>query len=201
MPIPEKPKIETICSGSELKQWYWLKTELASEAKRRGLKVSGAKFEILERLALFLDTGQIEQSSQRPKAKTSKFDWHAEVLSPETIITNSYKSTQNVRRFFTSELGANFKFNIEFMAWFKANEGKTLADACAEYRAMKQRQADPNFQSKIEPHNQFNQYTRDFLQDNPDLGMNDVRRVWALKIARPSKTGRHVYHPTDLNLT
>jgi hypothetical protein len=201
MPSAKKPNINSIHSGSQLKQWYWLKVELATEAKRRGLKSSGSKFEILDRIALFLDTGKVEKLPTTSKTKRSQFDWHSEALSPETVITNSYKNTQNVRRFFASQLGDSFKFNIEFMAWLKSNEGKTLADACTAYKAMKQRAADPNFQTKIEPHNQFNQYTRDFLNDNPNLGMDDVRRVWASKIMLPSSTGRHVYQASDLTLS
>jgi len=197
----QKPKIERITTGTDLKQWYWLKSDLIAEAKRRGLKTSGAKFDILNRIAHFLDTGEAEVTIQKPRLKRSKFDWHCETLTPETPLTNSYKNTQNVRRFFKSQLGEGFKFNIEFMAWLKSNEGKTLADACIEYKAMKQREADPNFQSKIAPHNQFNQYTRDFLTENPNLGMDDVRRVWARKIALPSKNGRHVYDPSDLDLS
>ena len=200
MTTPVKPQIEDIQTGAELKRWYWLKSDLAADAKRRGIKSSGAKFEILDRLAHFLDTGQTDKPAPKARIKRSKFDWHTEALVPETLLTNSYKNTQNVRRFFASHLGSGFKFNIEFMAWLKSNEGKTLGEACAEFRAMKQREADPNFQSKIEPHNQFNQYTRDFLAKNPHLGMDDLRRIWALKIALPSDTGRHVYEPSDLDL-
>lgn len=200
-PHMQKPAIETITQSADLKRWYWLKTDLIAEAKRRGLKTSGAKFEILDRIAYFLDTGLIAEVEKVAKEKRSQFDWHSQALTPATVITNSYKNTQNVRRFFHSEIGKSFKFNIEFMAWIKANNGKTLADACIEYREMKQREAGPNFQSKIEPHNQFNQYTRDFLADHPTLGMDDVRRVWALKIAMPSETGRHVYEKSDLDLS
>lgn len=195
-----KPAIESIETGAELKRWYWLKSDLAAEAKRRGLKTSGAKFDILDRIAHFLDTGEMTVDAPKPRNKRSKFDWHTEVLTPETRLTNSYKNTQNARRFFAAQLDGSFKFNIEFMAWLKSNEGKTLAEACVEYQAMKQREADPNFQSKIEPHNQFNQYTRDFLAKNPHLGMDDVRRIWALKIALPSDSGRHVFKTSDLDL-
>ena len=199
MTAPTKPRIDTIKTGAKLKQWYWLKSDLAAEAKRLGLKSTGAKFEILDRIAHFLDTGESDNIAPKPRTKRSKFDWHAEPLTPETPLTNSYKNTQNVRRFFKKHLGDSFKFNIEFMAWMKFNEGKTLADACAEYKAMKKREADPSFQSKIEPHNQFNQYTRDFLAEHPHLGMDDVRQIWALKIALPSETGRHEYDASDLD--
>ena len=40
----------------------------------------------------------------------------------------------------------------------------------------------------------------DFLDDNPDMGMDDVRHFWALKRALPSEDGRHRYHRSDLDL-
>lgn len=196
----ERPAIDTICDGAELKRWYWLKAELLVHARALGLRTTGGKFEILERIAHFLDTGEKSSSQSTPPRARSKFDWHAEPLNDQTVLTDSYKSTQNVRSYFETALGDGFKFNIEFMAWLKANGGKTLGDACEEYRAMKLRESAPGFKSKIEPHNQFNQFTRDFLADNPDLGMQDVRRIWAAKIKRPSEDGRHVYDPKDRDL-
>lgn len=55
-------------------------------------------------------------------------------------------------------------------------------------------------QSEIAHHNQFSQSTRDFLADNPDRGMADVRKYWALKCDMPSEDGQHVYDRSDLNL-
>ncbi|PCI86492.1 MAG: hypothetical protein COB24_09245 [Hyphomicrobiales bacterium] len=69
--------------------------------------------------------------------KTPHFDWHKITLSKDTVITNNYKNSQNIRWFFTANLGESFKFNIEFMAWIKANSGKTLGDACLQYQTMK----------------------------------------------------------------
>ena len=194
----ERPDIDTISTGADLRQWYWLKDELVARARSLGLQTSGGKFEVLDRIATYLDTGEAKKAKRR--RATSSFDWHAADLDDTTPLTDSYRNTQNVRRYFKSRLGNKFSFNIEFMAWLKANTGKTLADACAEYRAMKDREASPGFQSKIASHNQFNQYTRDFLADNPELGMDEVRRFWALKRALPSEDGRHVYARSDLQL-
>ncbi|WP_377510283.1 DUF6434 domain-containing protein [Octadecabacter sp. R77987] len=198
MANPTRPNIATIKRGDDLRQWYWLKSELAAHAKTLGLRTSGAKFEILDRIAHLLDTGAAKpETTVRPK---SSFDWHSANLTPETRLTDSYKNTQNVRRFFQAHADPAFKFNIAFMAWIKANTGLTLADAVLEYHAIKARAADPGYQTKIKGHNQFNQYTRDFMADNPDMGMDDVRRIWAKKRARPSPDGRHVYARTDLDL-
>ncbi len=191
-----RPTISTIATGAELRRWYWLKTELAAEAKRVGVKCTGAKFTLLERLCHFLDTGEPKWPGDVRTKSTSTFDWHSSKLTNNTVITDSYKNTQNVRRFFKANLDPKFKFNIAFMEWIKANVGKTLGEAGAYW----QKQQGSAVQTKIKPHNQFNQYTRDFLDDNPTLGMTEVRQIWALKKARPTKTGRHVYERSDLKL-
>lgn len=193
-----RPPIERVPTGAELRRWYWRKDELVAEARRRGLKTSGGKFLILDRIAHCLDTGETVFPGDVRVAPRSKFDWHSEPLTPETVITDSYKNSQNVRRFFKAQLGDGFKFNIAFMEWMRRNTGKTLADACVAYREI--RAAEKDTPATIPDHNQFNRYTRDFLEDNPNMSMSDVRRVWALKIKLPSETGRHVYERSDLEL-
>ncbi|HEV7782946.1 MAG TPA: DUF6434 domain-containing protein [Chitinophagaceae bacterium] len=47
------------------------------------------------------------------------FDWHKDALTGSTRIDNSYKNTQNVRRFFRNTIGEHFHFNRVFMAWLK----------------------------------------------------------------------------------
>ena len=193
-----RPEIACIERGAELKRWYWLKSELVAELRRRGLKQAGGKFTLLDRLAHHLDTGDADVPSAAPARATSRFDWHSAPLTLETPITDSYKNTQNVRRFFTEQCGAQFKFNRLFMAWMKQNAGKTLRDAVAEYDRLAKAAAQSGHQSDIADHNQFNQYTRDFLTDNPACGMADVRAAWAWKRSQPSEDGRHRYARTDL---
>ena len=195
-----RPDIETIQSGAELRRWYWRKAELIEQARRLELKTTSGKFVILDRIAHFLDTGERHFPGDAKIKPASRFDWHREPLNRQTEITDSYKNTQNVRRFFKAAVGDDFKFNIAFMEWMRSNAGKTLGDACDAYRAMKASEQQPGYRTTIKDHNQFNQYTRDFLDDNPDLGMDDVRRIWALKIKLPSETGRHVYDRSDLDL-
>ncbi len=195
-----RPSIDQIADGAELKRWYWRKDELVARARTLGIKTTSGKFVILERIAHFLDTGETAFPGDQRKSKRSNFDWHKEKLTKASVITDSYKNTQNVRRFFKEAIGEHFRFNIAFMEWMKSNEGRTLEDACTAYVAIRDREKSPGYKTEIKGHNQFNQYTRDFLSDNPSLSMDDVRRVWAKKIALPSETGRHVYDPSDLKL-
>lgn len=195
-----RPPIAKISTGAELRLWYWTKAELEAECRRRGLKIAGAKFTQLDRIAHFLETGERQLPGDSKPRTTSKFDWHSAPLTPETQITDSYRNSQNVRRFFKSQIGDQFKFNIAFMAWIKANVGKTLADAVVEYHRQTAAAKVPGAQSEIARHNQFNQYTRDFLADNPEMSLEDVRHFWALKRSLPSENGRHTYAPSDLEL-
>lgn len=68
---------------------------------------------------------------------TRSFDWHSAELTPQTVITDSYRNTQNVRRFFKAHIGADFKFNRPLMAWMKQNTGKPLSDAIEAYATFK----------------------------------------------------------------
>lgn len=62
-----------------------------------------------------------------------KFDWHKNPIDDYTIITDSYKTTQNVRRYFKSKFGESFKFDRTFMDWMKKATGLTMADAAQEW--------------------------------------------------------------------
>ncbi len=195
-----RPDIATITSADQLRRWYWLKTELTAHAKSIGVKSTGAKFTLLERIAHYIERGETHWPGDKKAITHSKFDWHSAPLNHETLITDNYKNTQNVRRFFDVNTGEDFKFTIALMDWMKSNIGRTLGDAIGAYHALRKASADPNHKTDIKSHNQFNQYTRDFLANNPDLGMNDVRKFWALKRAQPTNDGRHVYEPGDLDL-
>ncbi|AYO19981.1 hypothetical protein D0856_07630 [Vibrio owensii] len=63
----------------------------------------------------------------------SKVDWHKNHIEDNTLITSSYKSTQNVRRYFKSKCGDDFKFDRSFMQWMNDAEGTSMGDAAQEW--------------------------------------------------------------------
>jgi hypothetical protein len=193
-----RPDITNITTGDEFKKWYWLKEELVAYCKLASVPYVGSKFQIIDRIANVLDGRVVPKSSIKKNAMTSKMDWHTADLSLETVITDSYKNGQNVRRFFIIHCGPSFSFNIEFMAWMKANVGKTLKDAVEEWVKIAAQSADKTFKSAIPKGNQYNQYLRDFFADNPDKTMKEARHFWQLKRAMPS--GLHKYERSDLTL-
>ncbi|WP_421782023.1 DUF6434 domain-containing protein [Kiloniella litopenaei] len=62
------------------------------------------------------------------KTSPENINWHSATLTRETPITESYKHTQNVRRFMKLQCGEHFKFNRDFMSWIKNGTPKTLGD-------------------------------------------------------------------------
>ena len=144
----KRPDLLHIKTAEELRQWYWLKAELVAYCKAVKISCTGNKAEITDRIASVLTTGIIEKTKTNKKRKpTSNFNWAKEILTLETIITDSYKNGTNTRNFFKKQLGEKFKFNIAFMTWMKANCGKTLKDAVEIWQALEMEKKDKNFKS------------------------------------------------------
>jgi hypothetical protein len=122
-----RPDITKIKTGDELKQWYWLKQELVDFFKLCQLRYTGVKLDIIERIASALDyaINNLVEHSKKVKP-TSKFIWSKAELNLETIITDSYTSGLNSRKFFKQYCGDKFNFSIPIMAFLKNNCGKTL---------------------------------------------------------------------------
>lgn len=194
-----RPKFEDIKSGTEFKRWYWLKEELVDICKRSNLPYSGGKFELQDRIAYALDNhGRLLPKSSIKK--TSKFDWAKANLTLETIITDNVAFGPNFRRFMKSHIGKKFSCHSDFMDWVKENTGKTLQDAIDQWETFEDRKNDPNFKREIADHNMYNQYTRDFMEDNPGMTIRDAKKYWLLKRQLPTETGFVRYDPKDLNL-
>jgi hypothetical protein len=191
---PARPAISDIKSATELKRWYWLKSELVAFARTCGVPSDCNKPELLTRLGQWLDTGTVAVAK---KARVSSaFDWGREPLTPDTVITDSYRNTQNMRRFMQTHAAAHFKFSNEFMAWMKASEGRTLRDAVAFWLELDAKKKQ-GYREKPLPQNQYNQFSRDLSAAVPGIAAAEIRRIWAIKRAGP---GPHVYRSGDEKL-
>ena len=192
-----RPALGELKSSAELRRWYYLKTELSAFCKANGISRAGGKFELIDRIAEYLDTGQATAKHEAKPA--SRFNWAKADLSLNTVITDNVTFGKNVRTFLASQIGKQFVCNSDFMNWVKSNEGKTLKDAVAAWHRLEKRKLDPNFKRDIAPHNMLNQYTRDFFAGNPDKTRADMMRCWNLKKRLPN-SGRVRYEPSDLLL-
>ncbi|WP_400087664.1 DUF6434 domain-containing protein [Yoonia sp. R78084] len=193
--MTDRPDIAQCADAATFRQWYYLKSELVDFARANGLKTTGGKFDIADRIAYFLDHGVPPKEVKKARKVTSKFDWHSAPLTRETVITDSYKNTQNMRRFMQAEI-PGYKFSTPFMDWMKANVGRTLADAVD---VAKQIEAEKKAGKKQpdQPHNQYNAYIRAYFAHVTDGTQKELRRLWALRRTKP---GPYVFSPEDLKL-
>ena len=196
--MDKRPNLNKDISIKDFREFYWLKEELMKFCKEEGLKTIGGKINISNRIEIFLRTGDKQQSKSKTKTKSkSKFDWKTEKLSLDTEVTDNYKNTENVRKFFEEQIGKQFKFDVKFMNWMKNNFGKTLRDAIIEWERIKAEKKSNTKPKEIAPQFEYNRYLRDFIADNPSLNRALGIELWKMK---KSTRGDNVYKKEDLKL-
>lgn len=192
-----RPNLDTKISINDFKDHYWLKEELIKFCKTNGIKRTGGKIEIASRILKYLETGEtIIGPEKEQQQKKSNFDWNTETLDLNTTITDNYKNTENVRKFFKKSIGSNFKFNVEFMDWMKTSDGKTLGESIEKWKEIAVKKRDKNYKTEIAPQFEYNAYMRDFLNDNPHLLTKDAIESWKIKREKPEKKK---YDKSDLD--
>ncbi len=191
-----RPLLNSSLTPEGFKKYYWLKHELVQFCKQVGLPLSGGKIELARRIEVYLLTKKIPAIAASKKT-LSNFDWNTETLTADTVITDNYKNTENVRAFFKKILGAKFHFTVDFMRWIKANCGKNLAQAAAEWQKIQQQKKRPDVKKTIAPQFEYNRYVRDFLEDNPNTTIKDAIKVWQKKKQLPNGTR---YDKKDIEL-
>lgn len=194
--MEQRPILNKDLSPTDFKAFYWLKAELQAFCKEVGLKRTGSKIDITDRIAFFLRTGKVVKETTTKKS-LSKFDWNKEKLTLETIITDNYKNSENVRYFFIQHLGKSFKFNVQFMNWMKTNNGRTLANAIDAWQRIYTEKKANKIPKDIAPQFEYNTYMRDFLADNPGKDRKLGIALWKIK---KSIRGSNQYKRSDLDL-
>jgi len=196
--MDKRPILNKTISIKDLKEFYWLKEELVKFCRIEGLKTTGGKIEITERIENYLRTGEKNLKREHIKeVSKSKFDWKKEKLTLQTTITDNYKNTENVRNFLIDHIGKHFKFNVKFMNWMKTNSDKNLSDAINQWKFIYSESKNSKAPKKIAPQFEYNNYLRDFLADNPNLRREVGINLWKIK---KSLRGDNKYSKEDLNL-
>lgn len=193
--MEKRPKLNKDISIKDFKEFYWLKKELMQFCRNEKLHTSGGKIEISERIIHYLKTGK-KQTPKKIKTYAT-FNWNVETLTRETKITDNYKNTENVRKFFELEIGPQFKFNVKFMTWMNSNIGKTLNDAILKWHEIILEKKSATQPKEIEAQFEYNKYLRDFLADNPTLTRDKGIKLWKIK---RSLRGDNNYNKADLKL-
>ena len=194
-----RPPLTKGLKSEDFKEYYFLKEELKDFCKKEGLKVSGSKNRLEERIIYYLDTGKSLDDSKHAEDKNnlSKPNLNknsaSEEIALDSILGENFKCSEDKREFFEKEIGKGFKFKVKFQKWLKANPDKTYQDAIDAYHELQ----NSKEKTKIDKQFQYNQYIRDFFKDNDDKTLNDAINCWKHK---KSLKGHNKYERSDLDI-
>lgn len=172
-----RPLLTKELSVQDFRNFYWLKEELQAFCRDSGMSASGSKIEIADRIAFFLQTGEI-QKPLRKETSPSK----ALITAPlclDTVISENHRCSQAVRAFFKLEI-PKFHFSTYIQNYFKENVGKTYRDVVNAWHEEAQRIKDPHYQKPIAPQFEYNQFIQDYFNDPKNNGNTraDAINAW-----------------------
>ena len=182
-----RPSLTAELTSEEFREYYFLKEELKDFCRANGLKISGSKNDLEKRIIYFLDTGK---SLKESKPKQNKIEDSGEITLYSKIGEN-FKCSENKRKFFEKNIGKGFKFKVNFQKWLKANPDKTYRDAINAYLEIQ----NSKEKTKIDKQFQYNQYIRDFFENNENGTLEDAIKCWKYK---KSLKGYTIYEKSDL---
>ena len=93
--MSERPELNRELDGKIFRSYYYLKEELVGFCRENNLPVSGGKIELTDRIAFFLDTGKVLETTK--KRKTTK---SVGLITENTIIEPNIVCSEKHRAFF-----------------------------------------------------------------------------------------------------
>ena len=183
-----RPTLTKQLNAKTFQEFYYLKDELVAFCKANKLPTSGGKIDITNRIAHYLETGEIHSTKITSKKNTSP-----DTILETTLIEPNFVCSEKHRAFFKEKIGKGFSFNVVFQKWLKNNTGKTYTDAIdAYYLILEEKKKD---KTTIDKQFEYNTYIRDFFKHNKGLPLSDAIKCWKYK---KSISGHNRYEKSDL---
>lgn len=172
--MQERPELSIKTDSKTFREFYYLKEGLVDFCRKNGLPTSGGKVELTDRIAHFLDTGEILEAKSVKKSTA-----YVVIIDKSTKIESNFVCSEKHRAFFKDNIGNSFTFNVAFQKWLKSNAGKTYQDAIdAYYRIMEEKKKG---KSSIDKQFEYNTYIRDFFAENKGRSLDDAIKCWKYK--------------------
>ena len=187
--MESRPVLCRYMDSKTFREYYYLKEELVAFCRDNQLPTSGGKQELTERIACFLDTGNVMKPiNRRPKAQKTT---SSEITRLSTI-EEGFVCSEKHRVFFYFLIGRSFSFNVQFQEWLKSHPGDTYENAIAAYyEILEEKKSRKN---SIGKQFEYNTYIRDFFADNEGKTLEDAIRCWKYK---KSLKGHNRYERSD----
>ena len=188
----DKNILELPKTKEELYNKYFLKNDLISICKKYNLPTTGSKGNLLEYICCFIENKPVKKAGNAKIKTINNFR-----PSINKKIDENYSNNEIHRAFFIKTIGNHFKFNVTFMNWMAKNKAKkTYKDAITEYNKIVQDKKNGK-KLKIGAQFEYNQYTRNFFEENPNLTREDCIKCWNFK---KKQIGNHKYETKDLKI-
>lgn len=179
----QRPPLTPALTGTELRRWYWLATELASLARALGMSPRGPKQQLTARLAAALDGHppgpRLPLATRSGRAAPVAGQLQGE-LTADTVIPAGQRCSQALRRFFTAELGPSFRFDAPMREFIASGQGRTLAEAVDHWRGTRQRE-----RGDIAVQFELNRFLRDWYAEHPGGHRDEALNAWRTHRSRP----------------
>ncbi|WP_099203422.1 DUF6434 domain-containing protein [Miniphocaeibacter massiliensis] len=169
-------------------QFYYLKEELVSFSRKEKLQTSGNEEELTNRISHYLKTGE-----NLTKSKKTNKNLSLKEINLSDKIEGNFVCSEIHRFFYKKHIGNNFSFIVPFQNWLKANTGKTYKDSIDMYYKILEDKKKNKFQ--IGKQFEYNNYIRDFFENNKDKSLKDAIKCWKYK---KSLIGHNKYKNNDL---
>lgn len=186
--MSDRPDLQKDLDSEIFRSYYYLKEELTAFCRAEGLPVSGGKKELTERIARYLDGGEMIAKKAAPRKKSE-----VGLITDNTPIEPDFVCSQKHRAFFEEKIGKGFSFNVAFQKWLKANMGKTYGQAVDAYYQIRAEKKKGG--TKIDSQFEYNTYIRDFFAGNQGRTLKEAIKCWNYKKSMP---GHNRYEKTDL---
>ena len=185
-----RPDLSREIDSNTFRNFYYLKEELVVFCRENGLSSSGSKIELTDRIAHFLDTGEVKTVKRKVVLRKNT---NVGNVTIDTKIEENFVCSEKHRAFFKEHIGNSFSFNVLFQKWLKSNAGKTYEDAInAYYQILEDKKKGT---TKIDKQFEYNTYIRDFFADNKGKSLDDAIRCWKYK---KQLQGHNRYEKSDL---
>ena len=186
--MTERPVLDKNLDSKTFRDFYYLKDELIDFCRNNSLPTSGGKLEITDRIAYFLDTGEILSAMATKKKAVVALN-----ICEDTKIESDFVCSERHRAFFKEHIGNSFSFNVAFQKWLKSNSGKTYKEAISAYYQILEDKKKGK--TKIDKQFEYNTYIRAFFADNRGKTLEEAIKCWKYK---KQLQGHNRYEQSDL---
>ena len=165
----------------EVDSYYWKKKELVTYCREKKLPCSGSKEALETRIKVYLRTGKVLSVATKKKSSVRDSD---KVITKKTLVNNYYNDSAT-RKFFVDHVGSSFRFNKYLRQYSDKKNippGLTYGDLIKGWEVFETKRKTGTV--KIDHQFQYNQFMRDFFQNQPNATKSQAIAAWNEKISK-----------------